>query len=490
MELKDRIAQLPTPIALAGAGVEGQGTLSFLLAQGVRDLRIFDRTLAAQRAEGGAQASAIPGEIPVHGDTAWLSEMPRCGTVFRSPGVRPDHPALQAARAAGSLITSATSFFLEACPGPVAGVTGTVGKGTTATLIHEALQAAGVPSVLGGNIGLNPLAFLAQLRPEQRVVLELSSFQLMDLGAVKPHVAVVLRTSEDHLDWHLSLEEYYRAKAGLLAGESGVRLSDQASRQTVIYCADSAGSGEVLRLGKGDAGRRRWRDAQQDVLAVSLTAPVPRGIGRQQGHVFAFDRGQATPLPALEKLALPGGFNLENAAAALLAAQALGATGDPAAQAIARFPGLPHRLERAGEVRGIACYNDSYATRPDATLGALTAFDQPLALILGGSEKHASFAGLAEAVCRHRSLKRVLLIGATAGRLEGEILAAAERLHLDAPPLSRQPDLEHAFAAGLEALPQGGVLLLSPACASFGLFPNYKVRGERFKALVQAAARS
>ena len=495
---------LRTPIGIAGCGVEGLGTLSYLRRHGVADLRLFDRTLAAQRDRGEALPPAAA-DLPVFGDPDWAIELPRCGTVFRSPGVRPDHPALTAARDRGAVITSATDWFLRHCPGTVVGVTGTVGKGTTATLIHEALRAAGLHSRLAGNIGLNPLAFLDEVGAGETVVLELSSFQLMDLGPVKPVVAVVLRTSQDHLDWHPTVEEYLRAKAGLIA--PGGRLPD-GRRQAVVFCADPPGSRAVVELGVGQG----LGSSVPGVLAVSRAGPVSAGVGVRNGQVWRFGGGTERRLAPLEHLQLPGAFNLENAAAAYLAAEALGADAERALAALAAFPGLPHRLERVGTVRagtesaasghGIACYNDSYATRPDATLAALSAFEGPLALILGGSEKHADFRALAEGICRHPGLRAVLLIGATAERLRSEIGAAAGRTGRPAPTCTLHPGLPEAFAAGLAALeawdaaasPAGPVaasgervLLLSPACASFGLFPNYKVRGERFKALVQAA---
>jgi UDP-N-acetylmuramoylalanine-D-glutamate ligase len=249
--------------------------------------------------------------------------------------------------------------------------------------------------------------------------------------------------------------------------------------QTVIFCADAPGSREVVEivLGPGAAG----------ALAVSRTTPVVDGIGVRDGFVCRFHGGEARRLEPLEHLSLPGAFNLENAAAACLAAEAIGADAPHVLRALAEFKGLPHRLERVGTVRGVACYNDSYATRPDATIAAIGAFDLPLALILGGSEKHADFRGLADALCRHRSLQEIHLIGATAGRLQDEIGRAATRAGHAPPPCSRHPGLPEAFEAGLAGLHGNGVLLMSPACASFGLFPNYKVRGERFKALVHAA---
>jgi UDP-N-acetylmuramoylalanine--D-glutamate ligase len=472
----DAVRALRTPIGLAGCGVEGLETLRYLSRHGVTDIRIFDRTLARQYARGEPLPAEV-GALPVFGDAQWEAEMPQCGTIFRSPGVRPDHPALLAARATGATVTSATNWFLSHCPGRVVGVTGTVGKGTTATLVHEALTAAGLASRLAGNIGLNPLAFLDELTAAETVVLELSSFQVMDLGPAKPAVAVVLRTSEDHLDWHKDIAEYYRAKSGLIAPHG--RLPD-GRQQTVIYCADAPGSREVIGHALGaEVGA---------ALAFSRTAPVAEGIGVRDGHVYRFHAGQARPLEPLEHLSLPGGFNLENAAAAFLAAEVLGAEPAQALTALAAFKGLPHRLERVGTVRGVACYNDSYATRPDATIAAIGAFDAPLALILGGSEKHADFRALADALCHHRSLREIHLIGATAGRLREEIDRAAARVGHASPPCIPHPDLPDAFNAGLAGLNGKGVLLMSPACASFGLFPNYKVRGERFKALVHAAA--
>jgi UDP-N-acetylmuramoylalanine--D-glutamate ligase len=462
-EIARYVAALPAPIALVGYGVEGAETLAFLLAQGATKLRVFDHAMDPGRA--AALAGEFPG-VEFYGEGDWTGPLSACGTVFRSPGVRPQLPAIQAALAAGARLTSASELFLALCPGRVVGVTGTVGKGTTVSLIGEALRAAGLPCRLGGNIGLNPLNFVTEMTAGEVAVLELSSFQLMELEGRLPEVAVVLRTSTEHLDWHTDVEEYRLAKGRLLAPAG--------AEQTVICCADSEGSREVAALREGD------------FLQVSLREAVRDGVGMAGGRFHRFRDGAAQPLPQLENLALPGRFNVENAAAAWLAAEALGAAQAPALAAIAAFPGLPHRLERVGRVNGVTCYNDSYATRPDASLAALSVFEEPLALIMGGSEKFADFAPLCEAVCRHPSLRRVVLIGATAERLAGELEAAAGRLALEKPNTLHADSLGAAFRAGLEALAAGGVLLFSPGCASFGMFPNYKVRGERFCKLVEA----
>jgi UDP-N-acetylmuramoylalanine--D-glutamate ligase len=463
----ERLAALARPIGLLGFGEEGRATLAFLRGHGVEAIHLFDRAEGAVR---GVDSALLAGVTP-HVGPGYLDGLAACGTIFRSPGVRPDLTELEAARRRGTRVTSAVRLFLSACPGPVVGVTGTLGKGTTVALIGEALRVAGTPHRLGGNLGTNPLAFLDELTPAEVAVLELSSFQLMDLDDQWPEVAVILRTTSEHLDWHRDTGEYRRAKRGLLAPPG--------SPQRLILCADAEGSREVA----GERAAEAWE--------YSLTDGVREGIGLAEGAVARMGATGMRPLPMLERLGLPGAFNRENAAAALLAAEALAVPAAVALPAIAAFPGLPHRLERVGEVGAVSCVNDSYATRPEATLGALAAHgERPLALILGGSDKQADFGPLLDALCRHPTLRCVLLIGDTAGRIASGLGAAARRLGVAAPPHARFAGLEPAFAAGLEALaalPEGGVLLLSPACASFGLFVNYKERGERFRMLVGQA---
>ena len=517
LSLPELIASLKPPLSLVGFGVEGRATLAFLRGQGLSGISVYDRGFSPD------DVAALEGELPgcsFHGEGDWGESLSRGGggpvvrgggpvvrgggTVVRSPGVRPDHPALSAAREAGAVITSATELFLAACPGPVAGVTGTLGKGTTVSLIEAALTRSGIPCRSGGNIGLNPLAFLEELTPRDVTVLELSSFQLMGLSGPKPGIAVVLRTTSEHLDWHRDVSEYRAAKRGLLAprseslhprseslppqgaslppqGESlppqGESLPPQGGGQQVIFCADSEGAREIVTGHENGA------------LSFSRVFPLRDGIGVVGGRAYRYRNGASEALPRLTELSLAGGFNQENAAAALLAAEHLGADPERALAAIAEFTGLPHRLERVGVVGGaggVVCYNDSFATRPEATQGALSAFAGPLALIVGGSEKNADFASLAESICRHEGLRRVVLIGATAPRIATEIKNAAG-MDREAPPMVMAGSLAEAFAQGLAGLPGKGVLLFSPACASFDMFSNYKERGEQFKALVANA---
>jgi UDP-N-acetylmuramoylalanine--D-glutamate ligase len=447
--------ELAEPVAVLGVGVEGRATIDYLRSQGVERIAALD----ANPIEG------LPDGVETAFGAGYLRAVERFATVFRSPGIRPDQPELEAVRAAGGRVTSAVDFFLARCTCEVIGVTGTVGKGTCASLATAVLEGGGRKVHLGGNIGVNPLTFLESVRAGDVVVLEISSFQAMDL-TISPAVGVILKTTSEHLDWHRDTEEYRRAKAQLLAHQ---RPSD-----TVIFHADSAGAREI---GAVSAGRR---------LACSLAGEVERGLFLADDELWLRldDEEQRLPLD-ISRVRLPGRFNLENIAAALLAAIVVGVDRERGCAAAERFDGLPHRIEHVAEAGGIAFYNDSYATRPDATIAALSAFEGPLALILGGSEKHADFAPLIAALRAHPGLRHVSLIGATADRL-AQALDDCGELGFS---VSRQPDLEPAVDAAVAALESTGVVLLSPACASFGLFPNYKVRGERFREKVRQLAR-
>ncbi|HUT79496.1 MAG TPA: UDP-N-acetylmuramoyl-L-alanine--D-glutamate ligase [Polyangia bacterium] len=436
------------PVGVLGVGVEGRATIEYLLGRGMYEVTALDRQPVEE---------LPPGVTAVFGE-GYDQGLGRFATVFRSPSVRPDHPELERARNKGTRVTSALSFFLERCPVPVAGVTGTVGKGTCSSMIAAVLRAAGFTVHLGGNIGRSPLEFLGELRADDRVVLEVSSFQAMDLSAW-PNVAVILKTTSEHLDWHLDTDEYRSAKAGLVRGQ---RPTDR-----VIHHADSPGA--------------EWIAAQSPAnrLGYSIERELENGLFLRDDRLVLREGGVETALPVdFARVRLPGRFNLENLAAGLLAGRALGAWGPDAWSAAETFESLPHRLELVCEANRVRYYNDSYATRPEAAIAAINSFGGPLALVMGGSEKNADFGDLARAMAGHQGIVHVSLIGATAGRLAAAFASAG----IDRFRVETYPDLEPAVVAAASALGQGpGTVLLAPACASFGLFQNYKVRGERFR---------
>jgi UDP-N-acetylmuramoylalanine--D-glutamate ligase len=448
--LREEVHQLATePVAVLGLGVEGRATVDYLLSQGVSDITGLDQKPVE---------NPNPSIKTSFGDN-YSRDLWRFATVFRSPGIRPDHPDLVEARARSTIVTSAMDFFLRLCRAPIVGVTGTVGKGTATSLIAAMLEKEGFVVHLGGNIGKSPLEFLDKVNRDHRVVLEISSFQAMDLTC-SPHVAVILKTTCEHLDWHVDVEEYRAAKARLVAHQNECDL--------VVYNADSQGSTQIAGTSNACG------------IGFSITKELTEGLCLLDSRFVLRINGEEQILPIdLDKIRLPGRFNLENVAAAILASTAAGASNGAAVQVAETFKGLAHRLEFVTQAKNVRFYNDSYATRPEATMGALSSFgDEPLALILGGSEKYVDFTDLARAISNHSNIVHIGLIGDTAKRLDRAIR--------DAGPcrfsLTTYTNLEPAMEGALRSLPSGGVVLLSPACASFGLFQNYKDRGERFRA--------
>ncbi len=519
----------PEPVAVLGYGVEGRSTVRHLLRRGYRDLVVLDRNEPDEPLPAGVRGVFGADHLDALA-VASGKETPLIRTVFRAPGVRPFTPALDAFLARGGCLTSQVeAVFALLGRDRIAGVTGTVGKGTCCSLLSAMLTAADVPHRLAGNIGVPPLDALDDFReaaagagtkplPQDAVLLlELSSFQLCTLQE-SPRVAVVLRTTTEHLDWHASREEYWDHKANL------VRF--QQAGDVVVYFDDVEGSRRIGGLG---AGRRVC--IRSDAPQEAPDASPGDGALRERGHAPEANGPEETVpeevvrLTAREavwtrrdfRLALAdtnmtGAFNLENVAAAAAAAFALGAAPEAVRAGARAFTPLEHRIEFVRAHGGVRYFNDSYATRPEAALAAVRAFrtfrtvgpssaapesgawpedgaahtgdETALGLILGGSEKNADFSEFARALTEETHVRAIAFIGHTAARLERELEAAgalAGRAH------RRCDTLEEALNY-LRGEIRTGVILLSPACASFGLFTNYKERGMAFKRLVQGGA--
>ncbi|MDB5049398.1 MAG: murD [Fibrobacteres bacterium] len=442
--------EIEEPIGILGYGVEGTSTCRYLLDRGFTDITVFDRK----------QPSDLDARVRYAGTDGsgdYLGGLADMRTVFRSAGVRPDLPALAEFVRRGGTLTSQTGLaFALAGRERIIGVTGTVGKGTCCSLLHEMLREAEIPARLGGNIGVPALDLASALAPGEKLILELSSFQLSTL-AESPALAAVLRTTTEHLDWHPTRDEYWLHKANL--------VRHQAPGDLLAYCADAEGS--AWMAGKSPARKTAYgADAEvriddKEVRWTRLRFAIPLAATRLKGR-----------------------FNLENIAAAGILALESGAEPRHVVAAAMAFKGLEHRLEFVRERNGVAFYNDSYATRPEAAIGAVQALGgAPLGLILGGSEKHADFAELASVIAGSGHVRAIALIGQTADRLEAELAAAGVKDISGVRTLRRCADLEEAVAFLLAQVPKGAIAL-SPACASFGLFENYKERGKAFKKLV------
>jgi UDP-N-acetylmuramoylalanine--D-glutamate ligase len=433
-------------VAVLGYGVEGQSTLRQLLRRGYRDITVLDRA---------APAESLPENVRGLFGPDYLKGLEQARTAFRAPGLRPFVPEIEAFTARGGLLTSQVeAAFALLGRARIVGVTGTVGKGTCCSLLSAMLDSARIPHLLAGNIGVPPLDALDQLPPGALLLLELSSFQLATLRE-SPAAAIVLRTTTEHLDWHATREEYWDHKANL--------TRFQKEGDFCVFFADAEGSAWIGTLG---AGRK-----------------IPMGVAGTVGltETGAVWEARGLRLP-LAETNMTGAFNLENVGAAAAAALELGAPLEAVMAGARAFTPLEHRIEFVREHGGVKYYNDSYATRPEAALAAVRALPgSPLGLILGGSEKFADFSEMAAALAREEHLRAIAFIGQTAERLEKELQDAGA---LMGRAFRRCETLEAALEF-LRGEIRAGAILLSPACASFGLFANYKERGKAFKALVK-----
>lgn len=370
--------------------------------------------------------------------------------LVRSPGVHPSKLPEDAN------VTSVTNEFMDVCPAPIFGVTGTKGKGTTSSLLAEMLKKAGKTVHLGGNIGVPALDLLPNIQPDDIVVLELSSFQLID-AKKSPHVSICLMIVPEHLDYHADEAEYWDAKGNIFA--------HQGPSDIAIYNKNSQPS---MDLAFTSAGQRIPYDAE--------------GIDKSGAYVS--DDAiwyQDTRICSVSDVALLGRHNLQNVCAALAAAWHETQDVSAIAEAIRTFQGLPYRLQDIRTVNTVRFVNDSIGTTPESTIAALEAFSEPKVLILGGSDKGASFADISHRIASS-NVSGVVIMGQTGD----QILAELEMAGYPNEQIKRVDDMPSAVKASQELAEDGGVVLLSPACASFDMFESYKERGEQFNAAVQA----
>ena len=449
-------------LALLGFGVENRALGAWLAAQGL-SYTVCDGDTACRDRDPAAGTHEPTWEDAVDewrlGDTA-LSGLGDFDILFRSPGIPVSQPELVSARWSGARLSSGIDLFLSRCPAPVVGVTGTKGKGTTASLLMAILDAADLPARLGGNIGTPPVAFLDELRAEDLVVLELSSFQLQDLGR-SPQGAVLLPVAADHLDYHKTRSEYVAAKGEICRHQS---------REGWVLAA--AGCSTALELAGNGAGRR---------LTYDRTSPVDGdGCWVEGGQIWWRDGGaQAEPVASTSDVRIRGDHNLGNACAAVAAALLAGAGARAVPAGLQAFAGLGHRLEEVGESAGVLYVNDSLATTPEAAAAGLLAWaDRRVILIVGGSSKGADFALLGKAI----AAEAAALV--TIGQEGPRIVQAARAAGFTGPVDEDRATMVEAVAAAAARATPGDVVLLSPACASFGMFASYAERGEAFRRAV------
>ncbi|WP_322512267.1 UDP-N-acetylmuramoyl-L-alanine--D-glutamate ligase [Chloroflexus sp.] len=450
-------------VLVMGLGVHGGGlgVARWLLRHGakvtVTDLASAEALaepiarLDAFAAELGAQVSYTLGEHRAEDIRA--AEM-----LVVNPAVRPDSPWLALARSHGVPIETEMTLFFRACPGPILGVTGTKGKTTTTLLLAAMIRQRYPDTVAAGNLRVSALEALDQIGPQTPVVLELSSFQLERLGEAQlsPPYALLTNLGNDHLNWHGSLAAYANAKRQIMAHQRPDGIAVLPPEQA-----------------------REWGGGRQGVISYSLNDLTADATVMADGTF----RYRDVVLFRRSDLRLPGEHNAANALAAATLAYQFGI--DPAAIAAAlhTVTGIEHRLELVATIEGVRYINDTTATNPAATAVALATVPGPIVLLAGGADKNLDLAALATTIA-NRAAAVVLLAGSATPTLQALLQAQAPVLPVSGP----FDDLRSAVQAARALAQPGGAVLLSPGCASFGMFRNEFHRGEAFRHIVRELA--
>jgi len=440
-------------VAVLGLGLEGQDLCQFLLKRRAK-ITVFDQKTASELGVVYKKLKLQGVKFKLGKD--YLKEsLTGWDFIFRSPGFYRFLPEIIEAEKKGVFVSSAAKLFFALSPARIIGVTGTKGKGTTASLIYQILKEDGRDVHLGGNIGQPMLSLLPKLKSTSTVVLELSSFQLMDFDQ-SPHIAVVLFITSEHLDYHKNKDEYIRAKANI--------VHHQKKGDFAILNADDSTSSSFASL------------TPAKIFCFSRKKKI-NGTYVLRSKIYLFDKivGQT------ENLQLRGKHNWENVSAAILAASLVGAELKAIKKAVFSFTGLEHRLEPVRKFKGVEFYNDSFSTTPETAIAAIRAFDEPIILIAGGSEKGSDFTQLGKEISQS-SVKTLILIGEMAGRIK----KACQKAKFKGQIIDQPKNMKEIVKLAFQKAKPGDVILLSPACASFDMFKDYKDRGEQFKKYAKA----
>ena len=387
------------------------------------------------------------------------SDIANADAVFISQGVPLDLPGVDRARARGVPVYSMMGLFMELCPGPIAGITGSSGKTTTTALVGEMFAADERPVFVGGNIGVGPLDHLSSVRAYTWAVLEVSHTQLQ-LVKRSPHVAAILNITPNHLD-RFSWDEYRQLKAAIIRFQSASDLAVLGFDDPECRALKPQVKGRLLWFSLGDA-------APGDGVFVRDGWAVIRW-GKLNERLFR-----------LESLRLRGRHNQANAVAAAAIATACGVSPEAIECAVESFRGVPHRLEHVATVGGVSYYNDSIATTPERALAGIRSFEEPVVLLLGGRDKNLPLEELAAEAMRH--CRAVVLFGESAGKIEQALRQAARP---GGATVRRVEDLSEAVEVARSLAAAEDVVLLSPACTSYDAYDSFERRGEHFRTLVQ-----
>lgn len=438
--------------AVVGIGVSNKPLINFLLKLGAQ-VSAFDKKTEEQLGEE-AMEFKDKGVKLVLGES-YLDNLHGFDVIFKTPSMRIDSPAFLKAKEEGTYITSEIEEFVRYCPAKVYGITGSDGKTTTTTLIYNMLKEQGYKCWIGGNIGIPLFTKIEEIKKDDKVVLELSSFQLMSMN-ISPEVAVITNLSPNHLDVHKDMNEYIDSKKNI--------FKYQDKDDLLILNKDNAITNSMINEANGMVEQFSVRDQLKK-----------GGYLRDRNLYINGDK-----VCTIDEVKLKGMHNVENLLAAFCALKNDVDVENMRKVAI-EFSGVEHRCEFVREIDGVKYYNDSIASSPTRTLAGLKAFEKPVILIAGGYDKRIPFDVLAEE--GYSKIKVLILMGDTKNKIKEAFQKIEDKNNIDITIVTVN-SLEEAVYKAKELAKQGDIVTLSPACASFDMFANFEIRGNSFKNIV------
>jgi UDP-N-acetylmuramoylalanine--D-glutamate ligase len=458
-------------VAVLGAGISNVPLIKYLSGKGVF-MTVFDKCAYEEikKTADDLQGKNIDWRL----GKDYLKHLTGFDIIFKSPQIRTDIPELLSEKAIGAEITSEMEEFVRFCPAKIFGITGSVGKTTTTTIIYNILKKHGYKCRLGGNIGMPLFDNLEEISPEEIIILELSSFQLQTMSR-SPEVAVITNISPNHLDVHKSLDEYISSKKNIY------RYQNRKGRLVLNYnnlvtreMAEET-KGEIVFFSiEGEPEISKLLKIRDNVSSVYL----------DKRQVFYKKHGDIEKILDSSDIILPGKHNTENYLAAIAAVHGYVDQCDIYTVA-SGFKGVEHRIEQVRDINGVTFYNDSKATTPKSTIAALKSFDKKIILIAGGKDKNSSYEELAKTIIE--KVKYLVLIGENTPLIESAIteeIKDSKFSETEKPCIYKSLSYDDAVKNAYAKAAEGDVVILSPAGTSYDMFKNFEERGDLFKKIV------
>lgn len=440
-------------VAIIGLGVSNKPLIEYLYNLGAI-ITVFDNR-TQEKIDEYIWNKVVEYNLKYSVGENYLSKLVGFDYIFRSPSCRPDLPEIEAEVKKGAILTSEIELVLKLTPSKTVGITGSDGKTTTTSLIYEILKKK-YKCFLGGNIGTPLFTRIAEMKPEDIVVLELSSFQLMNMD-ISTDIAVVTNISPNHLNVHKDYQEYIDSKANIFThqNENGILV--------INYDNDITKNFAKIANGK--------------VIYFSRKTKLPNGVIYDEDTIKICENDLRRHIINRKNIKIRGLHNIENICAAIAATSSL-VEPEVQAEAISEFTGVEHRLEFVRELDGVKWYNDSIASSPNRTIAGLNSYNEKIVLIAGGRDKHLDYEPIAKPIIDNVST--LILMGETAEKIKN---AVVRELEIEKKELNiiRVKNVEEAVLEAKAQAKNGEVVLFSPASTSFDMFKNFEERGKKFK---------